>query len=293
MTDSGSDVPEENAMTSGADDASVSDATTKSSAGPVGSAGSLGSADLPELSAAQEAEVRSLLGSLDTPTMPTAVHDRLIAALSAEPNPFAIATVIPLATGRRHKNRWLVAASGVAAAGVLGVILAPGLLSGESTGPALPTAAVVPMTASGTVYEKQGLIKQITSALPTWKQAALNSAPDDLVELPAAESADVTASEPSAGPSASVTADTVPGLTPVTVNKRVLGQINDCVRVMDTRTPIHVDIASYRDTPAQAAEPVAVFALEGENDDVEVYVVSVACTPSDPGMVREHVTVTP
>jgi|GEM_PF-1326425 len=309
MTDPGNDVPEENAMTSGANDgASTGDSAADPSARTAGSIGSAdstpstgtpftgpaNSADSPEISASQEAEIRSLLGSLDTPKMPTAVHNRLIAALDAEPNPFALAPapVIPLASRRRNKNRWLVAMSGVAAAGVLGVILAPGLLSSDGTSP-IPTAAVVPMTTSGTVYEKQGLITQISSALPTWKQEALDTTDYDMVELPTTEAGDLTEAEPTMSPSASATPDALTGQAPVKVSKQVLEQINDCVRLMDTRTPIHVDLASYRDTPTQAAEPVAVFALDGDDEDVEIYVVSVKCTRSDPGMVREHVTVTP
>ncbi|NQU37213.1 MAG: hypothetical protein HQ526_06390 [Actinobacteria bacterium] len=277
MTKSGSDAPEDDSMSSAGDDgASIGD---------------------PVAMSPQEAEVQSLLSSLDTPKMPPAVHTRLIAALEAEPNPYAVAPVIPLQTNRRNKNRWLVGASGVAAAGVLGVILAPGLLSEDGTTP-VTTAAVVPMTASGTVYEKQGLVTQISSALPSWKQAALESTAEDMVELPSSESGEVAPTEQHAGevsdPSASVTAEPLlPGQPPTTVSKSVLAQINGCVQEMDKRTPIHVDIASYRGTPAQPAEPVAVFALDGDNEDVEIYVVSVKCTPSEPGMVREHVTVSP
>lgn len=301
MTDSGNDVPEDDSMTSGVnDDASMGDVAANSSADSADSADSAASTDSaasagsPNMSAAQEAEVRSLLGSLETPKMPAAVHDRLIAALDAEPNPFTSAPVVSLASHRRSKSGWLVAGAGVAAAGVLGLILGPSLLSGEGgTSPAIPTAAVVPMTTSGTVYEKQGLVTQISSALPTWKRAALDSAANDMVELPATDAGDPPVAVPAASPSASVTAEATPGESPVTVNKQVLEQINDCVRVMDTRTPIHVDIASYRNTPSQPAEPVAVFALDGDNEDIEVYVVSVKCTPADPGMVREHVTVKP
>jgi hypothetical protein len=273
MTNSGSDVPEDDSMSA-----------THSSDGSAESSGT------PDMSAAQEAEVRSLLGSFDTPKMPTAVYDPLIAALDAEPNPFATAPVIPLGSRRRNKNRWLIAVSGVAAAGVLGVILVPGLLSTDSTIP-VQTAAVVPMTASGTVYEKQGLVTQISSALPTWKRAATESTSAEMVVLPAPVSGDAAADEPSVDPAASATAQIVPGQSPVTVNKKVLAQINSCVQGVDTRKPIHVDIASYREAPAQPAEPVALFALDGDNEDIEVYVVSVRCTPSEPEMVRQHVTV--
>lgn len=273
MTNSGSDVPGDDSMSA-----------THSSDGSADSGGT------PNMSAAQEAEVRSLLGSFDTPKMPTAVYDRLIVALDSEPNPFANAPVVPLDSRRRNKNRWLVAVSGVAAAGVLGVMLVPGLLSADSTIP-VATAAVVPMTASGTVYEKQGLVTQISSALPMWKRAAMESTSEEMVALPAPVSGDVATDEPVADPEASATAKIVPGQSPVTVSKKVLAQINSCVQGVDTRKPIHVDIASYRGAPAQPAEPVALFALDGDNEDIEVYVVSVQCTPSEPGMVREHVTV--
>ena len=298
MTDSGSDAPEDDSVSSGANDgASIEDSATNSADSP---------ATLPDQ---LDAEMRSLLGSLkatETP-MPAAVHDRISAALAAEPNPYAAQapaesptvpatgdsdTVIALDSRRPGKNRWLVAGAGIAAAGVLGVVLVPSLISGEGTTPAL-TAAVVPMTSSGTVYEKQGLVTQISSALPEWKQAVTDSADYEMVELPAADSdlADLEPTLEPVDPVVSAPVGAAPTSTPAVMNKHMLGQINDCVREMDTRTPIHVDIASYRSEPSQPAEPVAVFALDGDNEDVEIYVVSVKCTASDPGMVREHVTV--
>jgi hypothetical protein len=269
-------------------------------------------------SASDDAEVRELLGSLEPLAMPEAVHQRIIAALAAEPNPYSVApsassappaAVADLTTRRRNKNRWLLTAAGVAAAGVIGVSLSSSWYANDG-GDAVPTAAVVPMSASGMVYDKSSLISQVSSVLPTWTAAATNY--DGVVELQPPDSdldsqagnadsdelrdlnefndrGDTNTASP--GPTESVMAQTKPGQDPVMVNKKVLEQVNDCVQIVDQRRPIHVDIASYRGGPSVPAEPVAVFALDGGGNKVEVYVVSVRCSRENPAMVREHVTV--
>ena len=53
---------------------------------------------------------------------------------------------------------------------------------------------------------------------------------------------------------------------------------------------MHVEIATYVATPTAPAEAVAVAAVSGANESVDVYAIKVSCATDDPQIVREHVT---
>ena len=59
---------------------------------------------------------------------------------------------------------------------------------------------------------------------------------------------------------------------------------------ISSRAPMHVEIATYVATPTAPAEAVAVAAVSGANESVDVYAIKVSCATDDPQIVREHVT---
>ncbi len=228
-----------------------------------------------------EALVISALASLPSLEMPQDVHQRLLAAIEAEPNPYAAGSpggapyVSALPTQRNRRSSWFAGVAGIAAISVLGLVIGTSVLDGES-GPAAPiTAAAIPMSATTNQYQKETFTKQAAAALPGWRSAA--------------KAFDSTANpEPtvisSAGPSPSNSLQTGQ------VDIRLREQVAACLSQISERAPIHVEIASYRATPSAPVEAIAVAAVSGANESVDVYAIKVTCADGDPHLVREHVT---
>lgn len=251
--------------------------------------------DITPLDPDTEALVTSTLASLPKLAMPEDVHQRLLAAIAAEPNPYAIpdagsptadaSTVTALPARRARKNRWFVGVAGVAAASVLGLVVGASILDSD-TGSTTPiTAAAIPMTASSKQYQKENFSTQVAAALPEWRSSAAHSAGTDTAKPNplATQSQNV---QPSATPSSSQSG----AISGFSIDMRVREQVAACLSKISSRAPMHVEIASYRSDPTTPTEQIAVAAVDGDNKSVEVYAVSVACNAGDPQLVREHVT---
>ena len=252
--------------------------------------------DITPLDPQTEALVTTTLAALPTLTMPEDVHQRLLAAIAAEPNPYAAASgadTAPQAAGvtalpkpRSHKSGWYLGIAGVAAASVLGLVVGTSVLDGD-TGPTAPpiTAAAIPMTASTKQYQKENFSAQVASSLPAWRTSAAQSAATDAVEptsLATRPSTSGTTATPSASPTETLRA--------LGVDKSLREQVVACLSRVSNRAPMYVEIASYRSNPATPAEQVAVAAVDGDNKSVDIYAIRVACNDGDPQLVREHVT---
>ena len=260
--------------------------------------------DITPLDPQTEALVTAALASLPPLTMPQDVHERLLAAIAAEPNPYAApaseqaatSNVTAIPTQRKRSNGWFVGVAGVAAASVLGLVIGTSVLDGES-GPTAPiTAAAIPMSATSNEYKKETFTTQVAAALPKWRTAAVapesttdavpSVSPSDLVYSPAPQPSGSVADPgdvaPSAMPSASVRI--------IPVDKRMREQVAACLSRISSRAPMHVEIATYVATPTAPAEAVAVAAVSGANESVDVYAIKVSCATDDPQIVREHVT---
>ena len=122
--------------------------------------------DITPLDPQAEEFVLQALATLPELKMPEDVHQRLLAAIAAEPNPYAAsadqasgataagASVTTLPTQQSRKARWYVGVTGVAAAGVVAMVVGTTMLDGESnTNPPLASVAI-PMSASTKQYQK-------------------------------------------------------------------------------------------------------------------------------------------
>lgn len=252
----------------------------------------IGDADESSLDPKTEAFIVDSLASLPELKMPTDVHERLLAALAAEPNPYAKAAstfdpmVSALPTQRNRRNGWLVGIAGVAAVSVLGLVIGASVLDGE-TGTTVPiTAATIPMNTTNNQYQKETFTTQVAAALPTWRSAATQSTRTP--EPTSSRSASASASPPVVSSSPSPSTPTSPLVGPVDQNLRE--QVVACLAKLNERAPMHVEIASYRATPSTPIEEVAVAAVDGANDSVDVYAIKVTCVTGDPQLVREHIT---
>ncbi len=258
-----------------------------------------GSADQQhETAASREADefVRSALAALESPPMPDWVESRIFTAIAeqsaARSTESAAEPVVVLAERRKRRgSRWFVAVGGIAAAGLLGVVVGRDVLIGgtEPTGPA--KVSVVPMSASTMHYTKPTLVTQAAEQVPSWRSAASAAA---VTPLPTA-----TTSQPADGGSLSTPADTVSETptarsspTPVTtvVPTSVRMAINTCLPAVTDRQPLHVEVAMYRDPQDQPEKQVAVVAVPATATSMDVYVMGLDCTATDP-KVRAHILV--
>ncbi len=242
-----------------------------------------------------EALVISALASLAPLEMPQDVHQRLLAAIKAEPNPYAVESpggapyVSALPTQRNQRSSWFAGVAGIAAVSVLGLVIGTSVLDGES-GPAAPitAAAAIPMSATTNQYDKETFTKQVVAALPGWRSAA------KAVDSTANPEPTLIASASPGVPDAIATSSAHPSpsssLTIGRVDIRLREQVAACLSQISERTPMHVEIASYRATPTTPVEAIAVAAVSGANESVDVYAIKVTCANGDPHLVREHVT---
>lgn len=250
--------------------------------------------DITPLDPQTEALITNALATLPPLEMPEDVHQRLLAAIAAEPNPYAstsgsASNVTALPTQHKRRNGWFVGVAGVAAASVLGLVVGTSVLDGES-GPTAPiTAAAIPMSATTNQYKKETFTTQVAAALPKWRSAA--ATPDSTAEAePVVSSSGVSASEPDAAVSASAAPSGSASPVITRVDKRLREQVAACLSRISERAPMHVEIASYVATPTTPAEAVAVAAVSGANESVDVYAIKVTCAENDSQVVREHVT---
>lgn len=243
--------------------------------------------DITPLDPQAEEFVLQALATLPELKMPEDVHQRLLAAIAAEPNPYAASeagsNVTALPMQRSRKARWYVGVAGVAAAGVVAMVVGTTVLDGESnTNPPLASVAI-PMSASTKQYQKENFATQVKAALPGWRSAAasaLSSASSQATASPS-ERATTTAS-PSPTPTGAAVA--------LGVNKGLRDQVTGCLAKLSSRAPLHVEIATYRPNPTSPPESVAVAAVDTTDSSVDIYAVKVSCSDTDPQMVREHVT---
>ncbi len=241
-----------------------------------------------------EALVISVLASLPPLEMPQDVHQRLLAAIEAEPNPYAAESTggapyeSALPAQRNRRSSWFAGVAGIAAVSVLGLVIGTSVLGGES-GPAAPiTAAAIPMSATTNQYQKETFTQQVAAALPRWRSAAKSvdstANPEPTVITSASPGAPNGTSTSSASPSPSNS------LRVGRVDIRLREQVTACLSQISERAPMHVEIASYRATPTTPVEAIAVAAVSGANESVDVYAIKVTCADGDPQLVREHVT---
>ncbi len=243
-----------------------------------------------------EALVISALASLPPLRMPQDVHQRLLAAIKAEPNPYAAESpggapyVSALPTQRNQRSSWFAGIAGIAAVSVLGLVIGTSVLDGES-GPAVPitaAAAAIPMSATTNQYQKETFTTQVAAALPRWRSAA------EAVDSTANPEPTVISSASPGVPNGIATSSAQPSPSswpPIgQVDIRLREQVAACLSQISERAPIHIEIASYRATPTTPVEAIAVAAVSGANESVDVYAIKVTCADGDPHLVREHVT---
>ncbi|MGV1036471.1 MAG: hypothetical protein ACOYD0_05525 [Candidatus Nanopelagicales bacterium] len=242
--------------------------------------------------------VRSALASLESPPMPDWVESRIFTAIAQQSAArstdaaAAAAPVVALAARRKKRgSRWFVAVAGVAAAGLLGVVVGRDVLIGgtEPTGPA--KVSVVPMSASTMHYTKPTLVTQASKQVPSWRSAASAAAVTPLPTATASQSTD-TGSVGTAGATASQTPSARTSATPETtiVPTSVRMTISTCLPAVTDRQPLHVEVAMYRDPQNQPEQQVAVVAVPATATSMDVYVMSLDCTATDP-KVRAHILV--
>ena len=170
----------------------MTDPQDPQSAGYPGNSANEGADSVSDITPLDPQTEEILLGELATLPelkMPDDVHQRIMAALAAEPNPYAKgaesagssavaagATVTAIPTQRQHKGRWFVGVAGIAAASVVALVVGTTVLDGESnTNPPLASVAI-PMSASTKQYQKENFTSQVKAALPEWRSAAASAA---------------------------------------------------------------------------------------------------------------------
>lgn len=240
----------------------------------------------PLVSPQAEAQVRGLLATLPPETMPDDVRQRLHSALHAEPNPYA--TNVTALRARHRRGRWLAAGAGIAAVGVLGVVVGSTALT-DTSNPAL-SASVVPMSESGTVYQKGAVAAQVSASMAKWKSSnpvqdvAPGTTSTTVPSIPAVSPSIVTTSDPAA------TTDPTPDVTS-SVSDSMNAKITQCIQRVDTRPAMYVDVGAYRESAVKTSAPVAVAVVRGDGSVLDVYVLDVDCFGSIDDFLHEHVTV--
>lgn len=238
--------------------------------------------------------VRSTLASLDSPPMPAWVESRIFAAIAAESaarsTDSPAAPVTALADKRKKRgSRWFVAVVGVAAAGLLGVVVGRDVLIGgnEPAGPA--KVSVIPMSASTMHYTKPTLVTQASEQVPTWRSAASAA---EVTPIPTSTASPSTDNGSFSSPGSSLTetplASAAPQGTGVPTSVRMT--ISTCLPAVTDRQPLHVEVAMYRDPQDQPEQQVAIVAVPATATSIDVYVLGLDCSAVDP-KVRAHIVV--
>lgn len=252
--------------------------------------------DITPLDAETEALVINALATLPPVSMPENVHDRLIAALAAEPNPYAAdvaavaatSNVTSMASRRERRSGWLVSVVGVAAASVIALVVGTTMLDNDANTNPPMAAAAIPMSSSTKQYQRETFATEVKAALSQWRaKAASPEATKDAEEPLIAESPSVTAS----GSSTPTPATSPSTVVIARVGHQLREQVAGCLARVSDRMPMHVEIAMYRTSPGTPPERIAVAAVDGPNRSVEVYAISVDCDSAPAQIVREHVTV--
>ncbi|MCU1678407.1 MAG: hypothetical protein JWM93_3165, partial [Frankiales bacterium] len=253
--------------------------------------------------------VRGALGGLPTPAMPADVARRLHAALAAEarsarvPGGAATVTALPAARVLRGRSRWLPAAVGIAAVGVVAIVVTASLHR-DSNVPTAGSAASPPTRAASAIGAAAGVPTTVSgSDYGTAPQQKAESALSDS----AARAAGGTAfSAPAAGPSVTETdATPVPAPSPVSAPATIATPEHDAVdttsavkqspddryaglrdpvtldacvaRLIDPDTAIRptlIDYGSFNGEPA-----IAVYFPSDKAGQLDVFVVGVGCGP--------------
>lgn len=243
-----------------------------------------------------DALIRSTLASLDRPEIPHEVAERIhhsLAVESAQRAGIPDATEEPLdelADRRSRKGRWLLAGAGVAAAGVMAVVV-----TSTSFGPTAQsgnmTAAVVPMSATGTKYSSTGLPTQVGQQLPDWLASSSQPVndPNSSPPIQSPPTSSTGTADPLPSPSTSRLATSA---SQSVVFERTRAKITDCLRGAGqaSHKPAMVDVATYREPPSSTDDPVAVVAIPMSSTMIDVLVVGIDCTEADP-QVRAHIQV--
>jgi hypothetical protein len=234
------------------------------------------------LSAAEEQEVRDLLGSVDGEPMPEEVWQRLSASFAAESATRGAApTVLPqLPQQRRATNRWVPVAAGVAVLAVGGVFGLQ-LLGDGDDGPATADsagrgAAVVPVVATGTSYTTAGFEAELEAALPP---AVTQYVQPTAVADPSASAEPAATEVASEGPPS-------PQIRTTPAPEWLAAMdLPGCLEAVDeTADPTVVDAATYDEQRA------LVIAYRSAGDRWEIFAVTSECNPDDVHLLR-YVTV--
>lgn len=251
--------------------------------------------DITPLDSDTEAWIIGALASLPPVAMPDDVHQRILTAIAAEPNPYVASTasdssstssdtsaVTELPQRRRRSSGWFISVAGIAAASVLALVVGTSVLD-EDSGPTVPiTTAAIPMTASTKQYQKENFSAQVAAELPGWRSSSKAQEKAEPTGDPTPVTTTSATPQPSTSPSETIRA--------LNVDTNTREQVAACLAKLSNQTPMHVEIASYRANPTTPAEQVAVAALDGDNKSVEVYAIKVTCNDGDAQLVRDHVT---
>lgn len=234
------------------------------------------------LSAAEEQQVRDLLGSVADEPMPAEVWQRLSAAFAAESATRGSApTVLPqLPQQRRSTDRWLPVAAGVAVlavGGVFGLQLLGGGDEGATTADSAGrAAAVVPVVATGTSYTTAGFEAELEQSL----------APAVNRYVQPAATAEPSPTEPTA---AEVLAEGEPSpeiRTTPAPDWLAAMDLPGCLEAVDEAAdPTVVDAATYDQQRA------LVIGYRAPDNRWEIFAVTSECNPEDVHLLR-YVTVT-
>ena len=248
--------------------------------------------DIEHITSGDERWVVTVLGSLERPTMPRHVADRLDQAFQAESAQRATAqassaavaagSVTALAPPTRRRGRWLVAATVGAAACALGVLVFTNLDQRPQPADGI-AASVVPMSAVSYQYQPETLAQQATSQLPRWHSVANSAVANSTAPSSTALASSATAtSSATASPTAAEPTETAaipPTSSAVELTTRA--SITECLKHVLTAPALHVDIAMYKASSAAPVQQVAVIAVPGSDHQVDVWVVGIACKNGD------------
>ncbi|MDP3972971.1 MAG: hypothetical protein Q8P61_08695, partial [Candidatus Nanopelagicales bacterium] len=241
-----------------------------------------------------DSHVHDLLSTLPVPTMPDEIWVRLNAVIASEAEARSAArqpsadgseadqsetdvdSVIALPERARagSPRRWLFAAAGVAAAGLVGMAMLASN-AGNELGNGVPSAAsVVSMTTSGTKYYRQELAAQVSNR---WRQARTGrtASPKPTASGKPTLTDDsmpsvVVTAPPDSSPSPDVLATTFAGTHE--------GVVECLDRVAPGAEPVMIDIGTYHSDSVDPGTPAAVLAYELSNgEELDVYVVDHNC----------------
>lgn len=256
-----------------------------------------------------DSHVRDLLSTLPEPTMPDEVWVRLNAVIASEARARSAArqpsangsesdqsvtnehSVIAMPERARagSPRRWLFAAAGVAAAGLVGMAMLV-TNAGSDLGQGIPSAAsVVSMTTSGTKYYRQELAAQVSNR---WRQAKTGRTTSP--KPPASGEPTLTGdSTPSVVVTAPPDSSPSPDVLATTFAGTHEGVVECLGRVAPGAEPVMIDIGTYHSDSVDPGTPAAVLAYELSNGEaLDVYVVDHNCTVG-PAHPMIHVTATP